>query len=40
MEKEANLDAFSDRLKRIVNMFGEVVVKVYEANLNANVDYL
>ena len=40
MDREAKLDALADGLTRIVNMFGEVVMKMYEVNLNANDDYL
>ena len=40
MDRDAKLDDLWDRLARVVNMFGEVVVKVYESNMNANVDYL
>ena len=39
MDREAKLDYLSDRFARVVNIFGEIMVKVYEANLNTNVDY-
>ena len=39
MDQESKLDALEDKLIKLVNRFGEVV-KMYEANLNANFDYL
>ena len=40
IDREAKLNSLSDRFTRVVNMFGEVMVKMYKANLNTNVDYL
>ena len=40
MDREEKLDALLDRLNKMVNMFGEIIVKVYEANLKTNVDHL
>ena len=38
MDREEKLNALWDKMTRVVNMFGEIIVKRYEASLN--VDYL
>ena len=40
MDREAKLDALWDRMARMMNILGEKMLEMYEANLNANIDYL
>ena len=40
MDRDVKLDALWDRMERMINILGEIFLEMYEANLNANIDYL